>query len=110
MFLNQKQSGKINIRRCADGKNQKLYKTREDTRSPTLTSNSILLSCVIDAEENREDKDYMICIQLTGPLSVPISTFDPTQIKKYIVYEKGIPVIYKRMNKALYGTLHTIVF
>ena len=54
-------------------KKKRFYKTKEGTRSPTVTTESMFLSCVIVAEDNmnvatfdlpgesiQEDMDYMI--------------------------------------------------
>lgn len=54
MFLKQKRCGKIKGRGCADGRKQKLYKTKEETHYPTMHIESLFLSCIIDALEKRE--------------------------------------------------------
>jgi hypothetical protein len=36
MFLKQKRCGKIKGRGCADGRPQRLYKTKEETSAPTI--------------------------------------------------------------------------
>ena len=36
MFLKQKRCGKIKGRGCADGRKQRVYKTKEETSSPTI--------------------------------------------------------------------------
>jgi len=54
MFLKQKNSGQIKSRGCADGRPQCKYMSKEDTRSATLAVESLMLSCTIDAEEQRD--------------------------------------------------------
>ena len=39
---------------CADWINQRVYKKKEDTSSTTVTIESMLLSYIIDAKENRD--------------------------------------------------------
>jgi hypothetical protein len=51
MFLKQKRDGKIKERTVAGGNNQQDYISKEDASSPTVATESVLLSCIIDAEE-----------------------------------------------------------
>jgi len=50
MFLKQKNSGQIKGRGCSDGRAQRKYMNKEDTSSPTVAVESLMLSCSIDAE------------------------------------------------------------
>jgi hypothetical protein len=50
-FLKQKRDGKIKGRTVAGGNNQWDYISKEDASSPTVATESVLLSCIIDAEE-----------------------------------------------------------
>ena len=54
MFLKQKRCGRIKGRGCADGRKQRIYKTKEETSAPTVSVESLFLSCVIDAKEHTE--------------------------------------------------------
>ena len=36
MFLKQKRCGRIKARGCADGRKQRIYKSKEETSSPTI--------------------------------------------------------------------------
>ncbi len=51
MFLRKKRCGKIKGRGCADGRKQRIYKTKEETSAPTVAVESLFSSSVIDAEE-----------------------------------------------------------
>ena len=53
MFVKEKRCGTIKGRGCADGRKQRVYKTKQETSSPTVRTESLLLSCVIDAKERR---------------------------------------------------------
>ena len=54
MFLKQKRCGKIKGRGCADGRKQRATTKKEDASSPTMAIESVMLSCTIDAMENRD--------------------------------------------------------
>jgi hypothetical protein len=54
MFLKQKRCGKIKARGCADGQKQRAYTMKEEASAPTVAIESLLLTCVIDATEERD--------------------------------------------------------
>jgi hypothetical protein len=54
MFLKEKRDRKIKGRTVAGGNKQREYISKEDASSPTIATESILLSCIIDAEEERD--------------------------------------------------------
>jgi hypothetical protein len=118
MFVKEKRCGTIKGRGCADGRKQRLYKTKIDTSSPTVRTESLLLSCVIDAKERRTvvtcdvpgafmqvDIDEIVHVRLEGALAELLTKVDPTLYTPYVVVEKGKNVIYVQLDKALYGTL-----
>ena len=51
MFLKQKRCGKIKGRGCADGQKQHKWLGKEDTSLPTIMTESVMLSCMIDMKE-----------------------------------------------------------
>jgi len=53
MFLKEKRDGTIKVRGCADGRSQWEYTTKVDTSSPTMSLESIMISCAIDTREGR---------------------------------------------------------
>ena len=55
MFLKEKRCGKVKARGCADGCKQHLYKTKDETSSPTMNVEALFITCLIDAMEGRED-------------------------------------------------------
>jgi hypothetical protein len=112
MFLKKKRCGRIKGRGCADGRKQKIYKTKEETVE------SLLLSSIIDAKERRyvvtadipgafmqADMYEIIHMKLEGPLVKLLTRVNPKLYEKYIVTEKGKPVLYVQLIKAMYGTL-----
>jgi hypothetical protein len=54
MFLKLKRDGKIKGRTVAGGDKQRYYISKEDAISPTVATESVLLSFIIDAEEHRD--------------------------------------------------------
>jgi hypothetical protein len=50
MFLKSKRDGKIKGRTVAGGNKQRDYISKEDGISPTVTMESVILSCIIDAD------------------------------------------------------------
>jgi hypothetical protein len=54
MFLKLKRDGKIKGRTVAGGNKQRDYISKEEASSPTVAMESVLLSCIIDAEEHRD--------------------------------------------------------
>ena len=120
MFLKEKRSGEVKGRGCADGRKQRLYKTKEETTSPTVSSEGFFLSAVQDAEEERDvafvdvpgafmqakmPKDEIVHIRLEGEMALLLVKIDPSTYKTYVIHEKGKPVIYAQLTKALYGQL-----
>jgi hypothetical protein len=51
MFLKKKRCGRIKGRGCADGRKQRIYKTKEETTAPTVAVESLMLLSIIDAKE-----------------------------------------------------------
>ena len=102
-----------------DGRPQRLYTNKEDSSSPTISIEALMLSCAIDAKENRyvivsdipgaflqadmEDKIHML---LEGTVAEIIVKLDPTIYKKHMWYNiHGKVMLYVQLKKALYGTL-----
>jgi hypothetical protein len=54
MFLKEKRDRSLKGRTVAGGNKQQDYISKEDASSPTITTESVLLSCIIDAEEERD--------------------------------------------------------
>ena len=54
MFLKLKRDGKIKGRTVAGGNKQRDFISKEDSSSPTVATEAVILSCIIDAEEKRD--------------------------------------------------------
>jgi hypothetical protein len=118
MFLKEKRSGTIKARGCADGRPQRDYMSKKETSSPTVATEALILTCVVDAVEGRDvatcdipgafmqsDMKGKVYMKLEGVMAEAILKIDPKQYTKHVVQENGKDVIYVILKKALYGTL-----
>jgi hypothetical protein len=118
MYLKEKRCGRIKARGCADGHPQRVYKTKEETSSPTVSTESLFLTAAINAHERRKvisvdvpgafmhsDIDEEIYVKLEGPMAELLVRVDPDKYGPFVVEEKGKKTLYVRLLKALYGTL-----
>jgi hypothetical protein len=110
--------GRIKGRGCADGRKQRIYTAKEDASSPTVAIEALMLSCVIDAKENRDvatvdipgafmqaDMDETVYMKLEGKIAELLVRINPGLYRKFVQIENGKMVMYVRLQKALYGTL-----
>ena len=118
MFLKKKRCGRIKGRGCADGRSQREYTMKEDASAPKVLIESVMPSCVQDANERRDvatvdlpgafmhaDMDDIVHIKLVGKMAELLVMTDPKLYRKYIKIEGGKPVLYAKHRKALNGTL-----
>jgi hypothetical protein len=54
MFLKEKQDGSLKGRTVAEGNKQGDYISKEDASLPTITTEAVLLLCIINAKEGRD--------------------------------------------------------
>ncbi len=54
IFVEQKRDGKTKAHKVIGGNKQHDYINKEDVSSPTVTAEAIMLTCVIDAQEDRD--------------------------------------------------------
>ncbi len=118
MFLKKKRCGRIKGRGCADGRKQRAYMSKEDTSAPTVSIEALMLSCAIDAQEGRSvmtadipgafmqaDMDDVVFMKMVGETAQLLLQVNKEKYENFVVLEKGKPVIYVKLKKALYGTL-----
>jgi hypothetical protein len=122
MFLKEKRDGKIKGRTVAGGNKQRDYISKEDASSPTVATESVLLTCIIDAEEERdvavidipnafiqtriEDEKDMVFIKLRGVLVDILEEIAPEVYKAYVTKDKkGVKQLIVQCQNALYGTM-----
>jgi hypothetical protein len=122
MFLKLKRDGKIKGRTVAGGNKQCDCISKEDASSPTVATEAVLLSCIIDAEEHRdvaivdipnafvqtrlENKKDMAFIKIRGILVDILVEIAPEAYKSYVSQEKkGNKHLLVQCQNTLYGTM-----
>lgn len=119
MFLKEKRNKEIKARGCVDGRPQQNYLSKEEVSSSTVILESVFMIAVIGAKEERhhitldipgaflqtgvEDGDRII-LRLAGRMVHQLLSIKP-EWKEFVVYEKGIAVIYATLNQYMYGTM-----
>ena len=81
MYLKRKRCGKYKARGCADGRKQRAWTNKEDASSPTISTEAVFLTSIIDALENRDvaivdvpgafmqaDMDELVHVRFTGTM------------------------------------------
>jgi hypothetical protein len=122
MFLKQKRDGKIKGRTVAGGNKQREYIYKEDAISPKVAMESVLLSRIIDDEEEQdvavvdipnafvqtrvENEKDMAFIKIRGILVDILVEIAPDVYKSYVSKEKkGSKQLLVQCQNALYGTM-----
>jgi Reverse transcriptase (RNA-dependent DNA polymerase) len=122
IFLVEKRDGRVKARTCANGSTQRTYVSKEEAASPTVISESILLTATIDAEENRDvmtldipnafvqtdmevNGNERVMMKIRGPLVDMLVSLDAEMYQDYVVIENNMKVLYVQVLKALYGML-----
>jgi hypothetical protein len=122
MSLKQKWDGKIKGRTVAGGNKQRDYISKEDASSPTIATESVLLSCIIDTEEEWdvavvditnafvqtrvENEKDMAFIKIRGILVDILVEITPDVYNPYVSKDKkGSKQLLVQCQNALYGTM-----
>ena len=101
MFLKQKWCSKIKDQGHADGHKQHIYKTKEETSSPTISIEALFLTCLIDAMKQqhvitcdiprafmRADMDELVHVKLEGEIAELLIKVDATY-EQFLSYKHG---------------------
>ena len=122
LFLKKKRDGTIKGRTVAGGNKQRDYISKEDASSPTVATESVLLTAIVDAQERRDvavldipnafiqtrvkDKKDMAFIKIWGVLAEVLVSIAPEVYKPYLTTDKkGIKQLIVQCRNALYGTM-----
>jgi len=118
MFLKRKRCGTVKGRGCADGRPQRKYISKEEATSPTVSTEAVFLTAVIDAMQGQDvavvdvpgafmqaNMDEQVHVKLTGKMAELLIEIDEEMYQPCLTYKKGKPVLYVELLKALYGTL-----
>ena len=122
-FLTEKRNGDIKGRKCAVGSKQRTFEgyNKADGSSPTVSTDGLIITCAIDGHENRDvaivdipgaflqaENDEFVLMLLRGKLAEMMIRVDPQLYRKYVITSpRGEPMLYVRLNKALYGLLRS---
>jgi hypothetical protein len=93
MFLKEKRCGTIKGCGCADGRSQRKYMSKEETSSPTLATEALALTCVVDTIKKRDVatadipgafmqskmKQGKVMMKLEGVMAEVILKIDPSK-------------------------------
>ena len=118
-LIKEKRCGRLKGRTVADGRTQKGMYDKIETATPTVGTDSLMMSIIIDMFEGRDVatadiagaylkaymKDYTI-IKFMGP-SVDILCSMKPIYTNYITMENDVKVIYVRLVKAIYGCVQS---
>ena len=118
--IKEKKSGEIKGRTCADGRFQRNYISKEDSASPTASTDAVILTAVMEAKEERrvitldipnafiqthvEDKEERIILILEGLAVELLCQIEPAYIP-YVTIERGQKVLYLECTNVIYGML-----
>jgi hypothetical protein len=67
MFLKEKRCGTIKGRGCADGRSQRAHMTKEEKSSPTVATEALILTCVVDAADMRHPREGLMWHPSSSP-------------------------------------------
>ena len=119
IFLTEKRNGDVKSRMCGDGSKQRRrpgYK-KEDSASPTVSLEGVLLTAAIEAHELRhiacfdipgaflhtKCKAGDVFMLLKGKLAELMTLVEPKLYRQHVHYDnqKGEAMLYVKMSKAL---------
>jgi hypothetical protein len=119
MFLKEKRDGTIKGRACADGRKKRENAVLGAATSPTVAVESLMITATIEAHEGRDvavvdvpgaflaaDMDEYVLMTIKGRLAELMVKADPNIYRKYITLDAyNQPILYVKLQKALYGCL-----
>jgi hypothetical protein len=115
-FIKRKRCGRVKARTCADGRPQRSLFQKWESSSPTVRTESVLTTSIIDAYKRRvvgvydipgaflhAEQTDLTYIQMAGEAADFLIEVSPETYKNHVVTEKGRNVLYLALKKALYG-------
>ena len=114
-LIREKRNKRLKGRSVADGRPQCMLNTKDKTSSPTATPESVLLTAMIDAVEDRHvvvvdvtgaylnaHMDDFVLIRLSGDDVDMMCNANPTY-EQFVTNENGRKTLFLQLKKALYG-------
>ncbi len=119
LFLKEKRMGKVKGRACIDGAPQHAYIPKEEAALPTVSTESTFITAAIAASKRRKvrcynipsafvntDVDEDVLMVLKQELAEMMVQIAPQVCRKYVTPDKkGTPILYVKLQKALYGLM-----
>jgi hypothetical protein len=119
IFIKQKRCGRVKARACADGRQQRMLYEKHEASSPTVKTESVILSAVQDAAEERNvvvtdiqgaflnaKLDELVHMVLVGPLAELLIEAVPGVYDAFATTNsKGQTIMYVILTRALYRCL-----
>ena len=121
MFIKKKRCGRIKTRGCADSRKQRTYIPKEDASSPTVSTEGLMISCIVDTKEHRHvatcgiDGAFLRMLMnkrtrviLTEKMVDLTVESNPTRYKDYVTFDRnGQKVLWLEVKKALHGRMES---
>jgi hypothetical protein len=124
IFLTEKRDGTIKARTVYNGAPTRAWHNKEETASPTATTESVFLTAVVDAEEERDvmtgdvpnafiqakmpepkPGEDRVILKMTGVIVDLMVAVSPERYASFVVYENGVKTLYLVVLRGLYGML-----
>ena len=121
IFIKEKRDGMLKGRTCADGRKQCSHVKKEDAASPTVSLEAVLLTCVMEAKEERDvaiinipnvfvQMDWTgekVIMKLRRRLAEFMMRTSSGLYSEYVTMENGKAVLYLEDLKAIYRCLQS---
>ena len=121
IFLTEKRDGTKKARACASGNSQRHYLSKEKAPSPMVSTESILITSVIDTKQKRDvvtldipnafvqtplpEQKEKVNMRIMGQSTDLVLESLSEKYNKYINIGNGVKVIYVEILSALYGMM-----
>jgi len=116
-LIKEKRSGDLKGHMCADGSTQRSTYSKDETASPTVGSDPLMIFLMIDAIERRDvatadvvgaylwaSMDDFVILKVRGRTVELLCKANP-RYKEFVLMENGQMVLYLWLLKALYGCI-----
>jgi hypothetical protein len=117
-FIKKKRCGRIKARTCADGRPQRNLYQKWEASSPTVRTELVLFTSMLDAHEGRilgvydihgaflhANQTDLTYVRMTDDAAKLLVEILPDTYKIFMISERGKDVIYLILKKALYGCM-----
>ena len=127
LFISQKSTGEHKGRLAYNGKPTREWVSRKDKSSPTVATESIFVTCTVDAAKKRDVMSLdvpnafiqarlpkarvgeRVIMKLRGEVVDWLVELDPLAYLDKVVHENGKRVLYLEVLRALYGMLIAVL-